>query len=156
MNESSGLFLAIIAAATLVMALIQVGAIIAILRISRQAQETLAAVQRDVKPLLARVNDVAADARPLVARANAIAEEASRTAAIATAQAQKIDQLVTVLSRRVDETSSVVQQAIMTPAREGIAIVAAIKAAVGALRGAHDFRGRTGRSSEEDDALFIG
>jgi GTPase Era involved in 16S rRNA processing len=154
-NDSSGLFLAIIAGATLVMALIQVGAIVAILRIARQAQETLAAVQRDVKPLLAKVNDVAEDARPLVARANAIAEEASRTAAIATAQAQKIDQLVTVLSRRVDETSAVVQQAVVTPAREGIAIVAAIRAAVGAFRG-NDFRGRTGRPSDEDDALFIG
>lgn len=156
MNESSGLFLAIIAGATLVMALIQVGAIIAVLKIARQAQQTLAAVQRDVKPLLARITEVAEDARPLVARANAIAEEASRTAAIATAQAQKVDQLMTILSRRVDETSSVVQQAVVTPAREGIAIVAAIRAALGAFRGFDDFRGRTGRPSDEDDALFIG
>ncbi len=155
MNESSGLFLAIIAGATLVMALIQVGAIIAILRIARQAQETLASVQRDIKPLLTRVNEMAEEARPIVARANAIAEDASRTAAIATAQAQKVDELMTILSRRVDETSSVVQQAVVTPAREGIAIVAAIKAALGALR-ANDFRGRTGRPSDEDDALFIG
>ena len=170
MNESSGLFLAIIAGATLVMALIQVGAIVAILRIARQAQETLASVQRDVKPLLARVHEVAEqarplvekataiaeEARPLVAKANAIAEEASRTAAIATAQAKKVDELVTILSRRVDETSSVVQQAVMMPAREGIAIVAAIKAALGAFRGFNDFRGRTGRPSDEDDPLFIG
>ena len=46
MNEWSGLFLGIIAAATLIMALIQIGAIVAALRIARQAQETLAAVQR--------------------------------------------------------------------------------------------------------------
>lgn len=156
MNEWSGLFLAIIAGATLVMALIQIGAIIAILRIARQAQDTLASVQRDVKPLLARVNEMTEEARPLVAKANALADEASRTAAIATAQAQKIDQLVTILSRRVDETSSVVQQAVVMPAREGIAIVSAIKAALGAFRGFNDFRGRPGRPSDEDDALFIG
>jgi uncharacterized protein YoxC len=162
-NDSSGLFLGIIAGATVIMALIQVGAIIAILKIARQAQETLASVQRDIKPLLAKAseiagkaNDMAEEARPILARANEVAAEASRTAAIATAQAQKVDQLMTILSRRADETSSILQQAVMMPAREGIAIVAAIKAALGAFRGFNDFRGRTGRPTDEDDPLFIG
>ena len=149
MNEFSGVFLAIIAVSTLVMALIQVGAVVALLRIASQAQDALATVQRDVKPLLAEV-------KPLLARANSIADEASRTAAIATAQAEKIDQLVTDLARRTDETSLLVQQAIVTPAREGIAVVAAIKAALGVFKGFGDFRGRTGRHGDEDDPLFIG
>ena len=149
MNESSGLFLAIIAAATLVMALIQVGAIIAILRLAKQAQEVVASVQRDVKPLLE-------DVKPLLAKVNAIADEASTTASVATAQAQKIDKLVTDLARRVDETSAIVQQAIVIPAREGIAVVAGIKAALWALRGFGEFRGRTRRSVDEEDPLFIG
>ena len=68
-------------------------------------------------------------------RANAIAEEASKTATLATAQAQKIDRLVTDLTRRVDETSAVIQQAILTPAREGMAIIAALKAGFGVLKG---------------------
>jgi uncharacterized protein YoxC len=95
-NDSSGLFLGIIAGATVIMALIQVGAIIAILKVARQAQETLASVQRDIKPLLAKAseiagkaNDMAEEARPILARANEVAAEASRTAAIATAQAQR-------------------------------------------------------------------
>ena len=46
------------------------------------------------------------------------------------------------------------QQAIITPAREGMAIVAAIKAALGALR-AGATRRRTSRP-EEEDPLFIG
>ena len=96
-------FLGIIAVATLVMALIQVGAIVAVLRIARQAQRTITEVQRDVKPLIVKVTEVA--------------DEASRTATLATAQAQKIDRLVTDLAVRVDQTSSVVQQAIITPAR---------------------------------------
>ena len=45
-------FLGVIAAATLLMALIQVGAIVAILRVARQAQQTIAEVHRDVRPLL--------------------------------------------------------------------------------------------------------
>src|SRR5207253_10939084 len=66
------------------------------------------------------------DALPICA--NAIAEEASKTASIATAQAQKIDRLVTDLTRRVDETSLVIQEAVIRPAREGLALVAAVKA----------------------------
>ena len=142
MSDWSGLFLAIIAIATLVMALIQVGAIIAVARLAKQAQEVVASVQQDVKPLLAKVN--------------AIADEASKTAALATAQAQKVDKLVTDLAVRVDETSALVQQAVVVPAREGMAVVAAIKAALGVFRGFGDFRGRSRRPAEEEDPLFIG
>ena len=149
MNEWSGAFLAIIAVATLIMALIQVGAIIAVLRLARQAQEVVVAVQRDVKPLLA-------DVKPLLDKVNTIADQASSTASLATAQAQKIDKLVTDLTRRVDETSALVQQAIVMPAREGMAVVAGLKAALGVFRGFGDFRGRTRRPVDEEDPLFIG
>jgi hypothetical protein len=134
-------FLGIIALATLVMALIQIGAIVFAARLGAQVQQLASTVQQDI--------------RPLIARANAIAEEASKTASIATAQAQKIDRLVTDLTRRVDETSMVIQQAVILPAREGLAIVAAIKAGLGALRGFRELRGRPGRV-EDEDALFIG
>lgn len=135
------IFLGIIAAATLMMALIQVGAIVAILRAAKQAQATLSMVQRDVQPLIARANELAG--------------EASKTMTLATAQAEKVDRLVSDLAKRIDETSVVVQQAIVTPAREGIAIVSGIKAALGALR-RPDFRGRPGRHADEEDPLFIG
>jgi hypothetical protein len=134
-------FLGIIALATLVMAIIQVGAIVAAARIARQAQQTLATVQQDI--------------RPLIAKATEVAQEASRTAAIATAQAQKVDTLVSDLSERIDYTSRIVQQAIVTPAREGLALVAAVKATMGALRAAGE-RPRHGRHAEEEDPLFIG
>ena len=44
----------------------------------------------------------------------------------------------------------------MTPAREGLAVVAAVKAAIGVFSNFGDFRGRPGRHGEDDDALFIG
>ena len=142
MNDWPVIFLGIIAGATLVMALIQVGAVIATLRVAREAQKVLASVQQDV--------------RPLIAKAHAMAEDAQKTVALASAQVQKVDVLVTDLTRRVDETATIVQNAIVTPAREGIAIVSAIKAGLGVLRGMGDFRGRPGRHGDEDDALFIG
>ena len=141
MNDWSQAFLGIIAAATALMAVMQIGALVVLARVALQVRDLMATVQQDV--------------RPLIARASAIAEEASKTATLATAQAQKIDRLVTDLTRRVDETSAVVQQAIITPAREGMAIVAAVKAGLGALRGFRDLRGRQPRV-EDEDALFIG
>jgi hypothetical protein len=138
----SDVFLGVIAAATLIMALIQIGAVIAALRLARQAQEAITSVQRDIRPLLAK--------------ANAIAEDASRTVALATAQAQKVDRVVTELSRRIEDTAALLQDAIVRPAREGMAVVAAIKAGLGALRGLRDLHPRNGRHADEEDPLFIG
>ena len=95
-------FLGVIALATMIMALIQIGAVIAAARIAKQAQQALTTVQQDIRPLIAKVN--------------AVADEASRTATLATAQSQKFDRLVTDLSQRVEETTAIVQQAIIMPA----------------------------------------
>ena len=141
MSESSQIFLGVIAAATAIIAIVQIGAMIVLARVAAQVGEVVDTVQKDI--------------RPLIARAGAIADEASKTAALATAQAQKIDRLVTDLSRRVDDTSLIIQQAILTPAREGMALVAALRAGLAALKGTRDLRGRPG-GVEDDDALFIG
>ena len=138
----SEVFLGAIAAATFIMAALQVGAAVVAARAMREAQKTLATVQQDIRPLLAK--------------AHAVADEASKTAALATAQAQKVDRLLTELSSRVDYTSRVVQDAIVTPAREGLAIVAAVKATLVALRGFRELAPRHGRQAEEEDPLFIG
>ena len=141
MNDWGDLFLGVIAVATLIMAAVQIGAIVVASRVARQTQQTL--------------NAMYAEIRPLIAKAGAVADEASRTAALASAQMQKIDLLVTDLSRRVEETTTIVQQAIVTPAREGIAVLAAVKAGLAALRGISDLRRGSSRA-EEEDPLFIG
>jgi hypothetical protein len=140
-NGSGELSLGVIAAATAIIALVQISAIILLARVAMQVRDVATSIQQDL--------------RPLIARANAIADEAQKTATLATAQAQKIDRLVSDLTRRVDETSGVIQEAILTPAREGMAIIAGVKAALGALRGLRDLRGRPSRV-EDEDALFIG
>ena len=141
MTDWNQTFLGIIAAATALMAVIQIGAIVVLARVAVQVRDLVGTVQKDL--------------RPLIARATAVADEAHKTASLATVQAQKIDRLVTDLTRRVDETSLVIQQAIVTPAREGMALVAGIKAALAAFRGFRDLRGRGGVVDDED-ALFIG
>lgn len=133
-----------IAAATLIMALIQIGALVVAARVARQAQQTLASVHNDIRPLIAKISTVA--------------DDASRTAALASTQVQKLDRLLTDLSQRVDDTATVVQQAIVTPAREGMALLAAVRAGLAALRGLGGLEtGRRGSSrAEEEDPLFIG
>jgi hypothetical protein len=140
-NDWSNIFLGTIAAATALMAFAQIGAMVVAARAARQVQQTLAAVHNEI--------------RPLIAKASAVADEASRTAVLAAAQVQKIDHLITDVSRRVDETATIVQQAIVTPARQGVAMLAAVKAGLAALRGIADLRRGSSRS-EEEDPLFIG
>ena len=155
MSDWNQLFLGVIAAATLIIALVQVGVIVVAASAAKKAQLAVEKAQAVLATAQQTITSVHEEIRPLLARANAIAEEASRTAALATAQAQKVDRVVTTLASRIDETSSLVQQAFVTPARESLAVMAAIKATIGALRMGADWRRRTSRS-EEEDPLFIG
>ena len=155
MTDWGVVFLGVIALATLVMAMIQIGVIVTAARIAKQAQQALAKAQETLATAQQTISSVREEIRPLIANANAIAGEASRAATLATAQVHKVDRMMTDLTSRVDETSALVQQAIITPAREGLAIIAAVKATLGALRAGADWRRRTSRS-EEEDPLFIG
>jgi uncharacterized protein YoxC len=137
----SEVFLAVIAVAVLAMACLQVGAAIVMARIAREARQSIGALRDDV--------------RPLVARVTALADDASRTTAAVHGQVEKVDRLVSEVSRRIDETSAVVQQAIVTPAREGIALMAALKAGLSAFGRFSDRRAH-GRHAEDEDPLFIG
>ena len=155
MNEWSEIFLGLIAAATVVMALVQIGAVVVAAKVARQAQDAVGKAQATLLTAQQTIASVREEIRPLMAKASAVADEASRAAALATAQAQKIDRLVTDLARRVDDTSLVVQRAIVTPAREGLAVVAGLKAALSVVRGLNEWRRRPTRA-EEEDPLFIG
>jgi hypothetical protein len=154
-NGLSEIFLGVIAAATLIMALIQIGGIVVAARLGQQARETLTSAQQALASAQQTMTSVQEEIRPLIARASAVADEASRTTALASAQMQKVDRLVTELARRIDETAAVVQHAIVAPAREGLAVVAAVKAGLAALRGLGEMRRGPGRT-EEEESLFIG
>ena len=152
MNDSSNLWLAIIAISTLVMALVQVGAIVAGALAARKVQARLTDVERRLQT---RVEPLVDQIQPLIERATTISADAARLSALAVQQAEKADVSFSSAARRLDQTLGVVQNAVVAPAREGMALASAIRAAVGSIR-----QGRTGRrrpaGSDEDDALFIG
>ncbi len=141
MSGSSELFLGIIALATLLMAVLQAGAVVVVLRLAKRVERLADELHGEVKPL--------------IARAHAIAEDASRAASLAVAQVERVDALMSDVTARVDETAAILQRAIVTPAREGLAIIAALKAGFAALRGLRSASGNATRF-EEEDALFIG
>jgi hypothetical protein len=140
-------FLGVIALSTLMMAVIQVGAIIYSARLARRLELLLGRLEQDLQPMLERVT--------------AISTEAARMSALATQQVERVDQLFAEVQQRTEHVMEVVQQAIVTPAREGAAFFGALRSTFAALRGLRsNGHGRQRRPPqhgvEEDDALFIG
>lgn len=134
-------FLGVIAAAVVVMAAIQVGAIIYMARLARRVDQLTTTFEQEVSPLLVRLTEVG--------------QTAGRAASLALAQVERFDRLFADLSVRLQETMTIVQNAVITPIREGTALIVAIKTALAALRGVGPAR-RPGERVEDEDALFIG
>src|ERR671912_828398 len=145
MNDSSNLWLAVIALSCVVMALVQVGAIIAAAIAARQVQARLARVEQQLQ----------SQVQPIVDRINVIGADAARLSALAVRQAEKADVAFTSAAQRVDQTLAVVQNAVVAPAREGMALASALRAAVGSIRKGSTTRRRPTGAGDGDDALFI-
>jgi hypothetical protein len=146
-TDTAELLLGVIAFAVLIMAFVQVGAIIAGLRVARRVEHLANELETGVKPLLANLT--------------ALSSEASKAANMASAQVERFDKLVADLAVRLDETMASAQQFVNGPAREGMAIVAGVRAAMAAFQGLRESaRRRTASRSltldEEEESLFIG
>lgn len=137
----SDVFLGVMAAAVVVMAAIQVGAIIYMAQLARRVDQLATKLEREVSPLLVSLTEVG--------------QTAGRAASLALAQVQRFDRVFEDLSVRLQETMTIVQNAVVTPVREGAALVVAVKTALAALRGLGAPR-RPGERVEDEDALFIG
>jgi hypothetical protein len=132
-------FLGVIAAATLAMAIVQVGLIVVAGRLARRVDRLTDQIENELKPLFTNLN--------------AIGRDASRAVAVAAAQVDRADRMFTDVAARIEQTVTLVQSNIVAPAREGRAVLAAARAMVAALRDARS-RARQGRGDDED-ALFI-
>ncbi|OLC75846.1 MAG: hypothetical protein AUH72_19880 [Acidobacteria bacterium 13_1_40CM_4_65_8] len=141
MSTWANLFLGIIAMATLAIAIVQIGVVVAAGRLARRVDTLAQQIERDVKPLFGHLN--------------AIGRDASRAAALATAQVERADKLFADVVMRVELALDSVQSTLGTPAREGRALLSAFKAAFKAIRELRrDARSLQSRA-EDEDALFI-
>ena len=144
MTDWTLVFLGIIAFSVFVMAAIQVGALVYGARLARRVDALTERMEREVTPVFAHLQTLSA--------------EAARASTLAAQQVERADRLFADLGVRLEETMAAVQSAVITPAREGLAVIAGLKAALGALRDQKSTpgpRARGGRA-DDDDPLFIG
>ena len=123
------LFLGIIAAAVLVMAVIQVAALVLAACAARRVGEAMARLEEDVRPIVANLTTVSADV--------------AKIAAVAAAQAEQAEQVISRLRDRIDGLLQAIQESIRR-----------IFPWTGWWSRRADPRKR--QPTEEEDALFIG
>ena len=133
-------FLGVIAVATLAIAIAQIVVIVSAAAAVKRAGQLADQFEREVKPLFGHLN--------------AIARDAARAAQLASVQVERADKLFADLSVRLEETMNLVQASVIAPAREGRALLSAMRAAFEAVREMRQARARQTRS-EDEDALFI-
>jgi len=133
-------FLGAIAAATVIMAAIQIGAIIYAGRMARRVERLVDRVEQELQPLFGSLTEIARDA--------------TRASSLAVAQVERADELFGDLAQRLTQTVAALQTALLGPAREGRALIYGLKAAFAAIRSMrNDVRSRS--RSDDEDALFI-
>ncbi|MBI4263112.1 MAG: hypothetical protein HY657_01945 [Acidobacteria bacterium] len=135
-------FLGVIAAAVLVMAVIQVAAVVFATRAARRLDRLADRLEQDV--------------RPIVVSLRALTADAARATAVAAAQVERADQLFTDLTQRVEQTLNAVQDTLIAPAKEGVAWLSGLKAVLAAFRDARGGTRSRRAGVEDDEALFIG
>ena len=137
------LYLGLIALGVLVMAGIQVAAVVSVTRAARRAGEMAARFEQDVRPIIVNLQKVS--------------EEAARASAQAAAQVDRLDALVGNVARRVEDTAAAVQQTILQPARDGLALLNGLKNVIASFREPREPREpRRRESPAPDEDLFIG
>jgi len=131
--------LAVIAVATLAIAIAQIGVMVVAGRLARRVERLTERLEREVAPLFGHLN--------------AIGRDAARATSLAAVQVERADKVLADIAVRIDAVLTSLQSTISVPAREGRALFSAFRAALDAVR---ELRrsGRRGRTDDED-ALFI-
>lgn len=134
-------FLGVIAAATLAIAITQIVVLVAAGRLARRVDALADQLEREVKPLFGHLT--------------AIGRDASRATTLASAQVERADLLFQDVAVRIDQALNSLQVALGRPAREGRALLSAFRAAFQAVRDLRT-RARSGHHrADEEPALFI-
>jgi hypothetical protein len=137
----TNLFLGIIAVAVLVMAIIQVAAIVFAMSAARRIGQVADRLERDL--------------RPVVSNLQAITSEAARATSLAAAQVERADRIFADFSRRAEQVMAAIPS-LLGPAGKGFAFLNGIKAALAAIQELRRSSRRRAAHSDEEDALFIG
>jgi precorrin-6B methylase 2 len=134
-------WLGIIAVAVLVMAVIQVAAIVFAMAAARRIGQVADRLEQNLNPVVSNLQT--------------ITSEAARMTTLAAAQVERADRMFTDLGRRAEQVMAAVPT-LLGPAGKGLAFLNGIKAALAAI---HELRRSSRRGAahpDDEDALFIG
>jgi hypothetical protein len=159
-SDWASVFLGVIALATLATAIMQIAVLVAAGRLARRIERFVDHTERELKPIMGHLNAIGRDASRAASLATAQVERADRIITtqveradrVITTQVERADRVLATLVDRLGETLDTIQTAVTRPAREGAALLAGFRAALGILRE----RGVRSRSRADDEkALFI-
>jgi len=134
-------WLGIIAVAVLVMAVIQVTAIVFAMSAARRIGQIAERLEQNLNPVVSNLQT--------------ITSEAARMTTLAAAQVERADRMFADLARRAEQVMAALPT-LLGPAGKGLAFLNGIKAALAAI---HELRRSSRRGAahpDEEDALFIG
>jgi hypothetical protein len=134
-------WLGIIAVAVLVMAVIQVAAIVFAMSAARRIGQVADRLERNLNPVVSNLQT--------------ITSEAARMTTLAASQVERADRMFADLARRAEQVMAAVPT-LLGPAGKGLAFLNGIKAALAAI---HELRRSSRRGAahpDDEDALFIG
>lgn len=117
MSAWNGFFLAVIAVATLLIAIVQISVLVVAGRLARRLEELIGRLEREVVPFVGHLN--------------VIARDASRAASAASAQVERVDRMFADLIHRAEDGLLGIQRAVRGPLlRESLAVLSALRAAL--------------------------
>ena len=137
----TNVWLGIIAVAVLVMAVIQVAAIVFAMSAARRIGQVADRLEQNLNPVVSNLQT--------------ITSEAARMTTLAAAQVERADRMFADLTRRGEQVMAALPT-LLGPAGKGLAFLNGIKAALAAI---HELRRSSRRGAshpDEEDALFIG
>ena len=149
MSGWTDVFLGVIALATLATAIMQLGVLLAAGRLARRIERFVDHADQELKPIMGHLNAIGRDASKAASLATAQVERADR---VITTQVERVDRVLATLVDSLGETLDTIQTAVVRPAREGAALLAGLRAALGIIceRG-----GRPRSRADDEKALFI-
>lgn len=143
MSGRAELFLGIIALATIVMTVLQIGMAIQGARLARRADRLFDELDRELRPLVGRLQTISADL--------------GRITSLAVTQVERADQVFADLAQRLEHLLTAAEHAVVAPARQGFALLQGIRAGLAALRGVGAATARRVEAvGDDEEALFIG
>ena len=140
--EPLTLFMGVIAVAVLTIAVAQVATLWYGMRVMRRVDQLADRVEKDIQPVIDRVNAVSGDI--------------TRATSLAVAQIERADQLFARFAVRADRLMAVGQDAVFEPVRRSAALIQALRAALEMLRTTPRDAPAKQAEDDEQEALFIG